>query len=125
MQPTTTGIAAIRAQVRMLGRDSELFAHPLVVAMFMRPTNTAGAYGVANVKSTSPGQPCDTYDFQVTLLPRPYPGRVWKNSKILRALSALTPGTLPRSAIEARSISFKVPKWGNSARLREGPMPGI
>jgi hypothetical protein len=39
-----------------------------------------------------------------------YPGWVWKNSKIFRALSALTPGTLPRSAIEARSISFRVPK---------------
>lgn len=35
---------------------------------------------------------------------------LWKYSKIFRALSALTPGTLPRSAIEARSISFSVPK---------------
>ena len=53
------------------------------------------------------------------------PGWAWKNSKILRALSALTPGTLPRSAIEARSISFSVPKWCSKARLRDGPMPGI
>jgi hypothetical protein len=43
MQPTTTGMAAILAQVRMLGRDSELLATPLVVAMFIRPSNTAEA----------------------------------------------------------------------------------
>jgi hypothetical protein len=29
-----------------LGRDSDVFAHPLVVAMFMRPTNTAEAPSV-------------------------------------------------------------------------------
>src|SRR5579872_6139952 len=43
MQPTTTGMAAILAQVRIFGRESELLAHPLVVAMFIRPTNTARA----------------------------------------------------------------------------------
>jgi alkanesulfonate monooxygenase SsuD/methylene tetrahydromethanopterin reductase-like flavin-dependent oxidoreductase (luciferase family) len=41
MQPITTGIAAIRAQVRIFGRDSEPFTVALVVAMFIRPTNTA------------------------------------------------------------------------------------
>src|ERR1700722_6571699 len=84
MQPTTSGIAAIRAKVRMLGRESEVFAHPLVVAMFIRPTNTAETsgvpiqtfaqrscgYRVANVKSAPPGQPCDTYDLLVTSLTR-------------------------------------------------------
>src|SRR5271155_1644738 len=84
MQPTTTGMAAILAQVRMLGRDSEVFAHPLVVAMFIRPTNTAEAssipvltfairtsgYGSANVKSAPLGQPCDRYDLLVTSLAR-------------------------------------------------------
>jgi hypothetical protein len=40
MQPITTGMAAIRAQVRIFGSDSELFAGVLVVAMFIRPTNT-------------------------------------------------------------------------------------
>src|SRR5690242_21191883 len=41
MQAITTGIAAIRAQVRMFGMDSApFFAVPLVVAMFIRPTNT-------------------------------------------------------------------------------------
>src|SRR5580698_11527098 len=113
MQPTTSGIAAIRAMVRILGRDSEPFASPLVVAMFIRPTNTAESssvpvptfvsccggfvyecrnqrdtsksrflvefwilhslggtcgYGLANVKSTPLGQPCDTYDLKVTFL---------------------------------------------------------
>jgi hypothetical protein len=43
MQPITTGMAAIRAQVRILGIDSEPFAVPLVVAMFIRPSNTAAA----------------------------------------------------------------------------------
>jgi hypothetical protein len=33
-------MAAIRAQVRIFGSDSELFAVVLVVAMFIRPTNT-------------------------------------------------------------------------------------
>src|SRR5579872_1442468 len=103
MQPTTIGMAAIRAKVRILGRDNEPFASPLVVAMFMR----------LPIPPPPQGQPCDTYDLQLTFLTLPgvaYPGWVWKNSKILRALSALTPGTLPRSAIDARSISFRVPK---------------
>ena len=32
------------------------------------------------------------------------------------------PGTCSRSATEARSIAFRVPKWRRSARLRVGPM---
>src|ERR1700739_3591868 len=43
MQPITTGMAAIRAQVRIFGRDSEVLVVPLVVAMFIRPTNTGTA----------------------------------------------------------------------------------
>src|ERR1700761_8275830 len=58
MQPTTKGMAAIRANVRIFGRDSEPFASPFVVAMFIRPTNTAEA-----LRST-----CDTYDLRVTFL---------------------------------------------------------
>src|SRR3954451_1483623 len=41
-QPTTTGMAAIRATVRIFGMD-RLFGCPLVVAMFIRLTNTGGA----------------------------------------------------------------------------------
>jgi hypothetical protein len=42
MQPITTGMAAIRAQVRIFGMDSEPF--PVrVVAMFIYPSNTAAA----------------------------------------------------------------------------------
>src|SRR5258708_7393675 len=44
MQAITTGMAAIRAQVRIFGTDSEPFA-VLVVAMFIRPSNTAPASG--------------------------------------------------------------------------------
>ena len=39
-----------------------------------------------------------------------YFGPAWKKSKIRRAPSALMPGTLHRSASDARSISFSVPK---------------
>src|SRR5665213_2057554 len=42
MQPITTGIAAIRASVRIFGRDRVLVG-PRVVAMFIRLTNTAEA----------------------------------------------------------------------------------
>ena len=45
-QPTTTGMAAMRAKVRIFGRDSEPFAAPLVVAMFIRLTNTAAVVKV-------------------------------------------------------------------------------
>jgi hypothetical protein len=42
MQPTTTGMAAMRAMVRIFGRDSAEFAARLVVTV-IRLTNTARA----------------------------------------------------------------------------------